>query len=534
MGQSYDVLIIGGGHNGLVAAAYLARAGMSVMVLERRPILGGACVTEEVWPGYKVSTLSYLCSLLQPRIINELELARFGYHIYPKDPSFFTAFPNGRHIFFWQDMKKTVAEIAKFSRHDAEVYPRYEEELAQLSEWVETLLLETPPNMVRRSLRDFEKLGKVGWRTLKLGDEALTRLVKVMTQSVRDFLDERFESDEIKTTLATDGVIGTNGGPSTPGTAYILLHHVMGGAAGARGLWGFVRGGMGAISESIASSGRSCGVEFRTGTEVSRILVKNGVAYGAALSTGEEVLAKVVVSNADPRRTFLGLIDEGDLDGEFRQSIKNFRSTGASVKINLALDGLPEFKAFPTGGLGAPHKATIHVCPSMDYIDRAWEDALKGKVSTSPMLECTIPTAYDDSIAPPGKHIMCIFAQYAPFHLSDGEWDEAIKDRFADRCLELLSEYAPNIRDIVLHQQVISPVDLEQEYGLTGGNIFHGDLGLDQLYFMRPVAGWAQYRTPIRNLYLCGSGTHPGGGVMGAPGYNAAREILRDRRRQRG
>ncbi len=528
MGQIYDALIIGGGHNGLVTAAYLARAGFSVIVVERRPILGGAAVTEEVWPGFKVSTLSYLCSLLQPQIIRDLELERFGYRILPKDPSFFTAFPDGRHIFFWQDMKRTVDEIAKFSKHDSEVYPRYEEELAQLAEWVETLLLETPPNVVDRRLGDFEKLGRVAWRTMKLGDRALVRLVKVMTQSVRDFLDERFSSDAIKTTLATDGVIGTNGGPSTPGTAYILLHHVMGGAAGQRGLWGFVRGGMGAVSQAICQSAQSRGAAIRTSAEVARILIKNDRACGVVLDTGEEIQARVVVSNADPKRTFLTLIEPGHLDDEFRRSIKNFRISGASVKINLALDGVPSFTAFPTSDIGDPHRATMHICPSMDYIDRAWDDALQGRMSTAPMLECTMPTAYDDSIAPRGKHIMNIFAQYAPYNLREGVWDDAMKNRFADRCLDLLAEYTPNIKNLVLERQVISPLDLEQEYGLTGGNIFHGDLGIDQLYSMRPVAGWAQYRTPIRRLYLCGSGTHPGGGVMGAPGYNAAREILKD------
>ena len=530
--QRWDAVVIGGGHNGLVTAGYLARAGLKVLVLERRGVVGGACVTEEVWPGYRVSTLSYLCSLLQPRIIRELELERFGYHIYPKDPSFFTAFPDGRHIFFHQDLRKTQAELAKFSRRDADYYPRYEEELERLAEWVESLLLETPPNLVRRRLGDYAALGRLGLRTRRLADGGLERLVKIMTQSVRAFLDERFESPEIKTTLATDGVIGTQGGPATPGTAYILLHHVMGGAAGQRGLWGFVRGGMGAISTALAQSAESRGARVRTGAEVRRVLVEGGRAAGVALADGAEIRAPVVVSNADPKRTFLGLVEPGHLDDEFRRGIENFRVEGSSVKINLALDGLPEFKAYPGGGArgepAPPHRTTMHVCPSMDYIDRAWEDAQQGRPSERPMLECTIPTVYDDSIAPPGKHVMCIFAQYAPYTLRDARWDAGLKERFADRCLDALSEYAPNIKDLVLHRQVISPLDLEQEYGLTGGNIFHGEMSLDQLFFLRPVAGWARYRTPVRGLYLCGSGTHPGGGVMGAPGYNAAREILKD------
>jgi phytoene dehydrogenase-like protein len=349
-----------------------------------------------------------------------------------------------------------------------------------------------------------------------------------MTQSARDFLDERFESPEIKTTLATDGVIGAQGGPSTPGTAYVLLHHVMGSATGQRGVWGFIRGGMGAISDSIASAAIAAGAIIRTSAAVERILTANGRAVGVVLDSGEEITARAVVSNADPKRTFLQMVQHSDLDPEFREAVEKIRCTGSSVKINLALDSLPQFTAYPTRGPGAPHRTTIHVCPSMDYMDRAWEEALQGRPSSSPMLECTIPTVYDDSIAPEGRHIMCIFAQYAPYHLRDGAWDEETKNRFADRCIELLAEYAPNIRNIIVHRQVISPLDMEREYGLTGGNIFHGDLGPDQLFFMRPLAGWARYRTPVKGLYLCGSGTHPGGGVMGAPGYNAAREIVKD------
>ncbi|HKS43265.1 MAG TPA: NAD(P)/FAD-dependent oxidoreductase [Blastocatellia bacterium] len=527
MANTFDAIIIGGGHNGLVTAAYLAGAGLNTIVLERREVVGGACVTEEIWPGYKVSTLSYLCSLLQPKIIRDLDLHRFGFHLYPKDPAFFTAFPDGRHLFFWQDMARTQAELAKYSKRDAEIYPDYEHQLARLADWVEGLLMTTPPNIIRRKLNDLIGLGRLGLDAMRFKDPDIVHLVKIMTQSVRAYLDERFESEQIKATLATDGVIGTNGGPSTPGTAYIMLHHVMGGATGVRGLWGFVRGGMGAISEAIAQSAKSRGAQVRTNVGVARVLVRNGRAYGVALDDGEEIHARAIISSADPKITFLKLIEQSDLDESFRHEVDTMRMQGCSFKINLALDALPDFKAYPGSKLGPQHKATMHVCPSMEYVDRGWEDAKAGRPSEQPLLELTIPTTYDDSIAPPGKHIMCIFAQYAPYTLRDGDWD-SMKDVFADRCIDTLAEYAPNIRDAIIHRHVVSPLDLEREYSLTGGNIFHGDMTIDQLFFMRPVAGWAKYRTPIDGLYLCGSGTHPGGGVMGAPGHNAAREVLAD------
>jgi len=375
------------------------------------------------------------------------------------------------------------------------------------------------------------KLGTLGLKTLSLEDRALSRLVQIMTQSVRDFLDERFESDEIKATIATDGVIGANGGPSTPGTAYILLHHVMGDAGGQRGVWGFVRGGMGGVSQALARSAEAYGAQIKTEAPVHRVLVKNGIASGVALEDGTEYSSNIVISGVDPKTTFLRLVSAKDLNPEFRGKVDAMKCVGASLKMNLALSGLPEFKALNGHG-GEPHKTTMHICPSMDYIDKAWEDATHGKPSESPMMECTIPTAYDDSIAPEGKHIMCMFIQYAPYKLNSGlEWNQELKDKFADRCIDILAEYAPNIKDIIEHRQVISPLDMEQEYGLTGGSLFHGDMGLDQLFFMRPVPGWARYRTPLNNLYMCGSGTHPGGGVMGAPGMNAAREIIKDRKK---
>jgi phytoene dehydrogenase-like protein len=306
-----------------------------------------------------------------------------------------------------------------------------------------------------------------------------------------------------------------------------MLHHVMGGATGIRGLWGFVRGGMGGISKALASSAEAAGAVIRTGANVSRILIRGGRAYGVALENGDEISSRVVISNADPRITFLKLIEDSDLDPEFQRQVEKIRIEGCSMKINLAVDALPAFKIFADGKPGPHHKATIHVCPSMDYVDRAWEDAKHGEPSRNPLVEITIPTTYDDSLAPPGKHIISIFAQYAPYTLSTGDWD-SLKDDFADRCIDAIAEYAPNFKDTIIHRQVISPLDMEREYSLTGGNIFHGDMTVDQLFFMRPVPGWARYRTPIGALYLCGSGAHPGGGVMGAPGHNSAREILSD------
>ena len=528
--MKYDSVIIGGGHNGLVAAAYLARAGRKVLVLERRELVGGCAVTEEVWPGYRVSTAAYLTSLLQERIVQELELARYGYQVDAKDPAFFSAFPDGRHFFMWQDRAKTLAEIAKFSRHDADVYPAYEEQLERLSQVVEGLLLTTPPPFPLRA-SDLVDYLRLAGKMRKLGPRDLVALVKIFTQSAAEFLDEWFQSEEVKVTLATDGVIGANGGPRSPGTAYILLHHCMGGVGGHRGLWGFVRGGMGAVPEAIAASARAKGVEIRVNAPVAKVLVRDGRARGVVLESGEEIAAATVASNLDPKLTFLRLLDPKDLDAEFVRAIRNFRIEGTSCKINLALNGLPEFTAYPGGapsGPGPHHKATMHICPSIDYVERAWDDAKYGRASQRPLLELTIPTMYDASLAPPGKHIMGIFLQYAPYTLREGTWDE-LREPFGDRVISLIEEYAPNIRQIVEHRQVLSPLDLERRFGITGGNIFHGEMSLDQMFAMRPVAGWARYRTPVAGLYLCGSGAHPGGGVMGAPGFNCAREMLKRR-----
>ena len=525
--KKFDIVIIGAGHNGLVCAAYLARAGKKVLVLERRELVGGCAVTEEIWPGYRVSTAAYLTSLLQERIIRELDLARYGYQVDAKDPSFFSAFPDDRYLFFWQDPKRTLEEIAKFSPRDAERFPEYESCLERLSEVVEGLLLTTPPEFPPRRFADFADYLKMLGRHRGLKGRDLIALVKIFTMSASDFLDEWFESDEVKVTLATDGVIGANGGPRSAGTAYILLHHVMGKVGGHRGLWGFVRGGMGAVSNAIAQAAQAAGAGIRLNSVVESIQVRNGRAHSVVLAGGEEIEAAIIASNLDPKTTFLRLLDPAVLDSEFAERIRRYRSEGTSCKINLALRGLPNFRALP-GSPAAQHRATMHICPSIEYVERAWDDAKYGRPSESPLLELTVPTMYDASLAPKGRHIMGIFLQYAPYTLRDQTWDE-LRGTFAQRVFALIDEYAPGFRDLIEHYQVLTPLDLERRFGLTGGNIFHGEMSLDQMFVMRPAPGAARYATPVRGLYLCGSGTHPGGGVMGAPGYNAAREILKRR-----
>ncbi len=527
MADPYDAIVIGGGHNGLVCAAYLGRAGRRVLVLERREILGGCCITEEIWPGYKVSTAAYVNSLLRPEIIRDLELKKHGFEMLPRSPSSFTPFPDGRHLTMGPDRAMTCREIAKFSKKDAENYPKYEAMLEEVAGFLEPLLVQTPPDPWG-GIGDQYKLAKLAWKFRRMGRKVGVEAIEILSGAAKPILDRWFESDELKATIATDAVIGAFSAPSMPGTAYVLFHHVMGECDGAKGVWGYVRGGMGMISQSIADAARQHKVEIRTNAEVTRILVKDGKAIGVVLKDGSEIRSKRVISNADANVTFLKLIDPKDLTDDFKTAIRRIDYSSATVKINVALSEPPQFRCLPGTGVGPQHHGTIHICPSTEYIERAYDDAKYGQWSKNPMLECTMATALDNTLAPPGKHILSMFVQYAPYHLKGTTW-EVEKDKFADRCFDILNDYAPNFKSSVIDRLVIPPPDMERLWGITGGNIMQGSMGLSSMFSLRPVSGFANYRTPIKGLYMCGAATHPGGGVMGACGWNAAREILKER-----
>jgi phytoene dehydrogenase-like protein len=524
----YDAIIVGAGHNGLVTACYLARAGLKVLVLERRDIVGGACVTEETFPGFKVSTAAYVNSLFRKEIVQTLRLGDYGYQMLARDPSSFTPFPDGRSMLLGPDAALTHREISKFSARDAERYPEYEAMLERAATFIEPLLTMTPPDLVRPGLGDYLKLFSLGRAFRRLGPAA-AEVVEILTGPARTILDRWFESEELKATLATDAIIGTLASPSMPGTAYVLFHHVMGETEGKRGVWGYVRGGMGGLTRALAAAARDLGADIRCGAEVAHIVVRNGRVRGVALIGGDEFSAPVVASSADARVTFTGLVDRGLLPREFLDAVERISYDSASLKINVALSELPSFRACPGTAPGPQHRGTIHICPDQDYIERGFDDAKYGRPSSRPILEVTIPSVVDETVAPAGKHLMSMFVQYAPYALRDATWD-ALKEPFADRCFDLLEEYAPNFKRAVLGRQVLTPVDLERTFGLTGGNIFQGAMSPSQLFSFRPVPGYADYRTPIRGLYLCGAAAHPGGGVTGAPGLNAAREILGARR----
>jgi phytoene dehydrogenase-like protein len=526
--RGYDAIVIGAGHNGLVAACYLARARLRVLVLERRHLAGGACVTEETFPGFKVSTAAYVNSLFRREIVRDLRLGEYGFAVLPRSPSSFTPYPDGRSLTLGPDPALNHREISNFSARDAARYPDYEAMLERVAAFVEPTLTMTPPDLLRPGLRDLLRLAALGRSFRRLGPAA-SEALEILTGSARAILDRWFESAELKATLATDAIIGATASPSTPGTAYVLFHHVMGETEGRRGVWGYVRGGMGGLTQALCQAARDLGVEIRCEAEVARILVRDGRVTGVVLAGGDEHRAPIVASNADARVTFTRLLEPRELPAEFLAAVGRISYESASLKINVALAELPSFRASPGTAPGPQHRGTIHICPDLEYIERAHDDAKYGRPSQRPVLECTIPSVVDPTVAPAGKHLMSIFVQYAPYALRESGWDQIGED-FADRCFDLLDEYAPNFRRAVLARQVLTPLDIERTFALTGGNIFQGAMIPGQLFSLRPVPGYAGYRTPVKGLYLCGAAAHPGGGVMGAPGRNAAREILRARR----
>ena len=527
-GERWDAVIVGGGHNGLTCAAYLARAGRKVLVLERRHLLGGAAVTEEVYPGFKYSACSYVISLLRPWILRDLDLPRHGLQILPLE-STFTPHPDGSYLLRDGDPERTRRRIARYSPRDAEIYPEFGQAMGELGRLVKPMIDAPAPDPMTLDPRRLLGLARFGKRLLGRGEDWAALILKMSTMSAVDFLSEWFESERLIAPMAVSGIIGTFLGVRSPGTAYVLLHHYMGEIDGAFRSWGLARGGTGAMSEAIASAARSFGVEIRTEAPVARILTRNGRATGVVLEDGEEIAAKTVVSGVDPHRTFFGLVGKENLAPEFAASVRRFKMRGSSGKVNLALDALPEFACLPGEGLHL--RGDITIAPSVDYLERAYDDAKYGDFSRRPFMDVVIPSLTDPSVAPPGKHVMSIFVQYAPYHLAPeaAAW-EGRREEFGDTVVRTLGEYIPNLESLILHRQVLTPWDLERTYGLTEGNIFHGELSLEQLAFQRPAAGWAEYRTPVRGLWMCASGTHPGGGLMAAPGALCARAMLGGRR----
>jgi phytoene dehydrogenase-like protein len=522
-----DAVVIGGGHNGLAAAAYLARAGVRTALFERRELVGGACVTEELWPGFRVSRAAYVAGLLRPALLRELRLSERGLRLLARNPSSYTPIPGGRGLLLGSDREACRAEIARFSRRDADRFGEYEAMLDRAAAVIEPMLDAPPPDPARLHLRDLPPLFRLIRGAISLRRE-LPRVLALLLGPARSALESWFESEPLRATLATDAIIGAWASPSTPGTGYVLFHHVMGETNGNRGVWAYVEGGMGRLSELLAEAAREAGAEIRVGAPVASVIVEGGRARGVTLEGGPAIEARVVLSSADPHRTFVDLIAPGVLPEDLLRGIRALDFRSPVAKINLALDRLPGFAGRPGSAAGPEHFGTIHVgAASLDDLDRSFEAACRGEIPERPMVELTLPSARDRALAPAGKHVGSMFIQHVPYRLAGSSWD-AERDRLADRVFELVDEVAPGFSESVLHREVLSPPDLERIFALRGGNIFHGAMTLDRLGFARPLPGWGGYRTPIRSLYLCGAGTHPGGGVMGACGRNAAREVLRE------
>ncbi len=529
--KKFDAIIVGAGHNGLVNACYLQRAGLDVLIVEKNDWVGGAAVSRELTPGFIYSNCAYVCSLFRPEIMRDLELPKHGLQIIAYEGgAVFTR--DGDYLASYRDHHAHRREFARFSKRDAEAYERYSRDVTRQCRFIQPLLMRRAPDPASFKPADIAELMYLARKFGGLGPKEMADTLRFWTMSISDFLDEYFETDVIKAYLAISGIIGTALGPMSPGTAYVLLHHYMGEVDGSVGAWGYARGGMGSITKALASSFTASGGTIMTGSGVEKILVSGGKAKGVALENGDEHYADIVVSNADVKRTFLKLVDEKDLPSSFVRSVSNFKIRGSSGKLNIALDTLPEFPALPKGSTCV--RGDMHFTDSVERMERGYDDWKAGRWSADPFIDMMIPTIMDPTMTSPGKHFVSCFVQYCPPKVEGRDWTDADRDAFAETVISQIADYSPGFRERIVHMEVRTPRELEAEVGLTEGNIFQGELTFDQLLFNRPIPGYAQYRSPIRGLYMCGSSTHPGGGVMGAPGRNAAREILSNLSRSTG
>ena len=524
--QSFDAIVIGGGHNGLVTAAYLAKTGKKVLVLEGRSIVGGIAATEEIFPGFKYSTCAHLAGSFPKQIIAKLDLEKHGLQILPLDPLLFAPSPDGNSLLIPRDSSKAGEAIGRHSKHDAGKYLAFCSRLKKLSAFLRYLYGLTLPDKANPASFNPAELVKLAWKFHGLGKKDGYEFLRILPMSVSDLLSEWFENDLLKASLAASGIVGSFVGPRQQGTAFNLLHHQIGESNGALRIAGFVRGGIGQLPQALAHAVQQFGANIRPDADVARIVTKDGAATGVVLQTGEEIEARIVISNADVKRTFLNLVEPTYLDPRFLLQVRNIRARGTVAKINLALDGLPKFKCANDHEGPASLGGVLHIGPTVDYLERASDDAKYGRFSTQPFLEITIPTIADSALAPPGKHVMSVWMQYAPYALRGTDWHKQ-REALGDTVVKLVEDYAPGFKNLILHRQVLTPLDLEQHYGLSGGHLYHAEMSLDQIFFMRPVPGWSRYHTPIENLFLCGSGVHPGGGITGLPGCYAAKEILK-------
>ncbi len=528
----YDAIVVGGGHNGLTAAAYLARAGLSTLVLERREIVGGCCVTEEIAPGCRVSTTSYIASMLRPEVIAELRLADHGLRMIPCDPAIQVPFPDGHVVPWWVDRERAKAEFGKISTKDAARFVEVDDQLKKLARYLQPFFMEPPPELDTSTVAGWSDLFRVGKRFRGISSAEIAEIISFLTGSLGEFLDHNYESEKMKTMFLANNVYGKHGGPYQPGTAIGLLFHLLsGGEHELQGFYGHVLGGMGAITQALAAAGQKLGVGIRTSAPVAQIEVRNGRAYSVVLEDGNEVRGRMILSNADPKRTFLKMVSARELPEDFLFAVRGIKMDGPCAKVNFVLAEEPRFTG--TSPQATPLERTFYtLVPSLEFAERCYDIAKFGEIPQELWVDCVVSSNADSSLAPEGKHILTCFVQYVPYKLREGNWDEK-RELLGDRVVKKIAEYAPNVPGAIVARQVLTPLDLERTYGLTEGNIFHGDLRLEQLFFMRPVPGWAQYRTPIRGLYLCGAGAHPGGGVTGAPGRNAAQQALRDWKKRR-